>query len=262
MKRKLYILIGVVALLTATRASADITMYRGEGFRGRAERFGSSVRSLQETSFATRAEAVVIDRGAWQVCDGPNFSGTCVVLREGSYDSISSMGLEQGVVSARAAAGRTEYREIPPPMAEPTYEYRQRPPEPIFEARVLSVRAVVGPPEQRCWVERERVVDREPPSGKGAIAGAIIGGILGHELSHGKGGATAGGAVAGAAIGANVGRDAEVYDTDVQHCANVPPGPPDYWDVTYEFRGYTHRVQMSAPPGPTIMVNGEGVPRG
>jgi hypothetical protein len=31
--------------------------------------------------------------------------------------------------------------------------------------------------------------------------------------------------------------------------------------VTYEFRGVTHRAQMSAPPGATITVNGRGEPR-
>jgi hypothetical protein len=32
--------------------------------------------------------------------------------------------------------------------------------------------------------------------------------------------------------------------------------------VTYTFRGQVHHVQMSAPPGPTIMVNeGSGEPR-
>jgi hypothetical protein len=31
--------------------------------------------------------------------------------------------------------------------------------------------------------------------------------------------------------------------------------------VTYEFRGVEHRVQMTAPPGQTIAVNGRGEPR-
>ena len=37
MMNKLNVLLGVVALAAATRASADITLYRGEGFRGHAE---------------------------------------------------------------------------------------------------------------------------------------------------------------------------------------------------------------------------------
>jgi uncharacterized protein YcfJ len=36
----------------------------------------------------------------------------------------------------------------------------------------------------------------------------------------------------------------------------------DYWDVTYEFRGDEHRVQLSAPPGRTVTVNAQGEPRG
>lgn len=101
----------------------------------------------------------------------------------------------------------------------------------------------------------------------GAIAGAIIGGILGHQIGGGRGQdlATAGGAVAGAAVGANVGRDGdgrEGYSRNVQRCSGSPNrSRPEYWDVTYEFQGLEHRVQMRAPPGPTVTVNGQGEPR-
>ena len=37
---------------------------------------------------------------------------------------------------------------------------------------------------------------------------------------------------------------------------------PDYWDVSYDFRGTEHHVQMATPPGPTITVNERGEPRG
>ena len=94
----------------------------------------------------------------------------------------------------------------------------------------------------------------------------MIGGVLGHQVGSGRGRdvATAGGAVAGAAIGANVGRGGtQVYSQDVQRCAVVEGRPrPDYWDVRYTFRGVEHRVQMSAPPQGTIMVNIYGEPRG
>ena len=36
---------------------------------------------------------------------------------------------------------------------------------------------------------------------------------------------------------------------------------PDYWDVTYVFLGREYRVQMTPPPGPTILVNRFGEPR-
>src|SRR5262252_212045 len=41
-------------------------------------------------------------------------------------------------------------------FAAPTYEYHEAPRERLYEVPVRSVRAVVGPPEQRCWVERQQ----------------------------------------------------------------------------------------------------------
>jgi uncharacterized protein YcfJ len=151
----------------------------------------------------------------------------------------------------------------PPPPSPPAYAYAPSPP-PLYEVPVTSVRAVMGPPEQRCWVERQQVVaPPEQANVPGAIVGAVIGGVLGHQVGSGRGRdvATAGGAVAGAAIGANVGRG-QVYGQDVQRCTTVAPsGPPAYWDVTYTFRGVGHRVQLGAPPGPTILVDDSGAPR-
>ena len=152
--------------------------------------------------------------------------------------------------------------------AAPTaYDYRRRENEPLYEAPVTSVRAVVGPPQLRCWVERQ-VVDTGSPgiNVPGAVVGGVVGGILGHQIGSGRGQdlATGIGAAGGAVVGANVGRDAAgtVYTQDVQRCANVSTVPPvDYWDVTYNFRGYEHHVQTTSPPGRTILVNGQGEPR-
>jgi uncharacterized protein YcfJ len=41
----------------------------------------------------------------------------------------------------------------------------------------------------------------------------------------------------------------------------VASNVPEYWDVTYDFRGVRHHVQMINAPGTTIMVNGNGEPR-
>jgi len=151
--------------------------------------------------------------------------------------------------------------------AAPTAYYRRRENEPLYEAPVISVRAVVGPPQQRCWVERQ-VVDTGSPgiNVPGAVVGGVVGGILGHQIGSGRGRdlATGIGAVGGAVVGANVGRDAAgtVYTQDVQRCATVSTAAPvDYWDVTYNFRGYEHHVQTTSPPGRTILVNGQGEPR-
>ena len=147
------------------------------------------------------------------------------------------------------------------------YDYRRRENEPLYETPVTSVRAVVGPPQQRCWVERQ-VVDTGSPgiNVPGAVVGGVVGGILGHQIGSGRGRdlATGIGAAGGAVLGANVGRDAggTVYTQDVQRCANVSTAAPlDYWDVTYNFRGYEHHVQTTTPPARTILVNAQGEPR-
>ena len=145
-------------------------------------------------------------------------------------------------------------------------EYRRRDNERLYEAKVTYVRAVVGPPQQRCWVE-PTLVDPGAPAVNvpGAIVGGAIGGIIGHQIGGGRGQdiATGVGIVSGAAIGANVGsRDGLVYSQDVQHCEYAPTsGRADYWDVTYMFGGREHRAQMTAPPGPTILVTAQGEPR-
>ena len=151
--------------------------------------------------------------------------------------------------------------------APAAYDYRRRENEPLYEAPVTSVRAVVGPPQQRCWVERQ-VVDTGSPgiNVPGAVVGGVVGGILGHQIGSGRGQdlATGIGAAGGAVVGANVGRDAAgtVYTQDVQRCVNVSTAAPvDYWDVTYNFRGYEHHVQTTSPPGRTILVNAQGEPR-
>ncbi len=77
--------------------------------------------------------------------------------------------------------------------------------------------------------------------------------------------ATVGGAAVGAAVGSKVGRNAseqQLAVPNVQRCESVPnQAKPDFWDVTYEFRGQVHRVQMTTAPGATVTVNELGEPR-
>jgi uncharacterized protein YcfJ len=189
-----------------------------------------------------------------------------MVLGPGNYPSLGPMGLDRRISSVRPVEWEAQYPVAPPPPV-PVNDYRRRPDEHLFEVPVHSVRVVVGPPEQRCWVERQQVVEpsQGAPNVSGAIVGAIIGGVLGHQVGGGRGQdvATAGGAVAGAAIGSNVGRGpGGVYTQDVQRCATVPGSArPDYWDVMYYFDGIEHHMQTGAPPPPTIWVNRNGEPR-
>lgn len=268
MNEKLKAWLAFLSLFVATQAAAQVTFYEREGYRGQSFTTDRRIGNLERYGFNDRASSVVIERGRWEVCEEERFEGRCVVLRPGSYDSLRRMGMSNRISSVRPVGGRNDYSQnrAPEPLAAPDYEYRRRPDERLIEVPVTSVRAVVGPPEQRCWVEREQVgqAGRGESNVGGAIAGAIIGGVLGHQIGGGSGRdlATAGGAVAGAAIGSNAGRNnGGAYARDVRRCTNVPGGPPEYWDVTYDFRGVEHRIQMSAPPGRTITVNALGEPR-
>ena len=267
MNWKLKAALGATTVLLATQAAAQITFYEHDGFRGRAFTTDRQVGNFANQGFNDRASSVVVDRGRWQACTDERFGGTCVILRQGSYESLSGMGINDKISSVRQVNQNATYRnEEPVPLPAANYEYRQRANERVYEAPGTSVRAVVGPPEQRCWIEREQVSGsgRGDANVGGAVLGAIIGGVLGHQVGGGRGKdvATAGGAVAGGLIGANQGRgDSGSYDRDVQRCSNVASTTPAYWDVTYDYRGREHRVQMSAPPGNTIAVNRNGEPR-
>lgn len=245
--------------------AAQVTFYEREGFRGQSFTTGKPVGNFERYGFNDRASSAVVLGDRWEVCEDARFSGRCVILPPGRYSSLAEMGLSDRVSSARIMGSSfDDNRNAPAPVT--VYDNRRRGNERLYEAHVTSVRAVLGTSGQRCWVEREQIAqDRRSANVPAAIAGAIIGGILGHQVGGGTGKdiATAGGAVAGAAVGANIGRGGQQMSTqDVQRCENVPSqARPDYWDVTYEFQGQEHRVQMTAPPGPTVTVNEQGEPR-
>lgn len=238
---------------------AQITFYQNENFGGRSftttqsrDNFTSS-----DIGFNDRASSMEVAAGeSWEACEHAGYMGRCVLLRPGRYPTMASMGMDNQVSSVRIAG---------PAAPVASRDYRRRQNERTFEANVTSVKAVVGTPEQRCWVEPGQVAAQSQLNIPGALVGAVLGGILGHQVGGGVGKdvATAGGAVAGAAVGANVGRTSGQAGPDVKRCENVPgSAKADYWDVSYEFRGQEHRVQMAAPPaGPTITVNEQGEPR-
>ncbi len=256
-------------MVIATQAAAEITFYEREGYAGRSFNTEQQINNFRRFGFNDRASSAVVERDWWEVCEDVQFDGRCVVLRPGRYPSLRAMGLNNQVSSVRPASRNTRgeamrYRQGP----VAPYDFRRRHDERTFEAKVTSVHAVVGPPEQRCWVEREKVVQESSNSSgvPGAIVGALIGGVIGHQFGGGSGQdlATAGGAVAGAALGAKATRrdETNVSYRDVQRCASGPNhARPEYWDITYTFRGQEHRMQMTTPPGPTVTVNQHGEPR-
>jgi len=263
------------AVAFAVQASAQVTFYEDRDFQGRSITATGPMYNLDRAGFNDRASSAIVRGGEWQVCEDARFEGRCVTLRPGNYRNFRDMGINDQISSVRpvdsygsyapppAYAGPPPSYAGPPPAYVAQGDYHRRGDERTFEVPVSSVRAVVGPPEQRCWVEQQTTTSNNAVPG--AIAGAVIGGILGHQIGSGRGrdvatgvGAVAGG-VAGAGIGSNYGGTST---QDVQRCAYNNSGQrPDYFDVTYNFRGYEHHVQMTAPPGPTILVNENGEPR-
>jgi len=250
--------------------AAQITFFEQQGFQGQSFTTARQVGNLDRAGFSDRASSVEVIGQRWEVCEDARFSGRCVVLRPGRYASMSEMGLNNRVSSVRMVASGTridDSRYGPEPMsARDGRDYRRRNSERTYEANVTSVRAVVAAAGQRCWTEPGPAV--APQSNKnipGAVVGAVLGGILGHQIG-GRGTsqdvATLGGAAAGGYLGSKIGTgSAPAQPQNVQRCENVQSQTPTYYDVTYNFRGQEHRVQMTTQPGSTVTVNEQGEPR-
>lgn len=254
----------------ATQAVAQVTFYENDNYQGRSFTTERQINNFQRFGFNDRASSVIVFNNRWEICEDIRFEGRCVVLRPGRYPSLSAMGINDGVSSVRMVTSNTRVDDdrYAPPAPLPVYDNRRRNGEGLYEANITSVRAVVGPPTQRCWVEREQIVQNSGGSNAPAVvAGALLGGILGHQFGGGTGKdlATAGGAIAGATLGSNIGSNNSgqvVVNQNVQRCTTVQnQSQADYWDVTYNFRGQEHRIQMATPPGRTITVNRLGEPR-
>lgn len=259
--------IAASAFILTSQAMAQVVLYEGQGFRGRSVAINGEMRNVERRALGNTAESAVVERGRWEVCERPRFQGRCAVLRRGNYPSLRGAGLQWEIASVRPAREGRRYDLEPQASAGGDYAWRRRANEHTREVPIQDVRAIMGPPNQRCWVERQAVPAANPNSGAGgAVAGAIIGGILGHQIGGGSGrdAATGVGAVAGAVVGSNVARNnaAPGYATqDVQRCHTVQ-GAPAFYEVSYDWRGTRHTVQMSAPPaGNTIIVNERGEPR-
>jgi uncharacterized protein YcfJ len=263
MNTSLLTALGLAGVLAASQAAAQVTFYQRNDFRGRSLTVDQPIRNHARSDFDDRASSAIVDGGQWQVCDDVRFNGRCVVLQPGQYDSLAAMGLDNQISSVRPMEHQARDYDRGAPRVAQGYDYPSDG-ERLYSARVTSARAVYGPPQQRCWVERQDVPDRGA-NVPGAVIGGVIGGVLGHQIGAGRGNtaATIGGALAGAAVGGNAngghrGNDAQ----EVQRCADVPGGEaPDFWDVTYDFHGVEHHVQMTAPPGATIAVDRNGDPR-
>jgi uncharacterized protein YcfJ len=262
--------ISAPAPVAAANVAPQITLYERENFRGEPFATDKRVGSLDSVGFNDRASSAIVLGDRWEVCEDARFAGRCMILKPGRYPSLAAMGLNDRISSVRNVTREArveDNRYAPEPVA--AYDNRRRNNERTYDAPVTSVRTVVATPEKKCWVEQEQIQEKSKYSVPGALIGAVVGGVLGHQVGGGTGNtiATVGGAVAGGAVGANVGRmgiggASSPTTRDVQRCEDVPnKAQADYWDVTYNFRGQDHHVQMTTQPGTTVRVNEQGEPR-
>lgn len=221
--------IAVCTLVLGSHAMAQIVLYEGEGYRGRSVVIDKNMRNLDRRGLGDKASSIVVERGRWEVCDQPRFQGRCAVLRKGNYPNLRGTGLESDISSIRRANKNRRYDNEPQAAAGDDYQFRRRANERTREVPVTSVRAIMGPPNQRCWVERQEAPAPADP------AAAFIAGILGYQTGQAP--------------------------RDVQRCTNVQ-GAPAHYEVTYNFRGSPRTVQMAAPPANNrVIVNERGEPR-
>ncbi|HSH88683.1 MAG TPA: beta/gamma crystallin family protein [Ramlibacter sp.] len=225
--------LAVCTLVLGTQAMAQIVLYEREGFRGRSVVVDKDMRNLDRRGLGDKANSIVVERGRWEVCEQPRFQGRCAVLRRGNYPNLRGTGLEANISSIRKASEGRRYDNEPQAAAGDDYQFRRRANERTTEVPVTSVRAIMGPPNQRCWVERQAA---PPPADPGAaVAGAVLSGILGYQVGP--------------------------PPQTVQRCTTVQ-GTPAHYEVTYNFRGSPRTVEMAVPPpNNRIIVNARGEPR-
>jgi hypothetical protein len=95
------VVLGVLCVLAGSAIAADISFFENDNFDGRRFTASSSISNFGSTGFNDRASSVVVRSGTWQLCSEAYFRGRCVTLGEGSYSSLTVMGLNDRVSSAR-----------------------------------------------------------------------------------------------------------------------------------------------------------------
>ncbi len=90
----------------APSRSPGLTLYAYRNFSG-ASLFVERPRSRLETAgFADIASSAIVSGAPWEVCDGEEFSGRCVILKPGRFGSLERTGMENRISSARPVGSR------------------------------------------------------------------------------------------------------------------------------------------------------------
>lgn len=186
--------------------ATQITLYEHENFQGRPFAADRSIGDLGRVGFSNRASSVVVSGEPWEICDETEFRGRCVVLRAGNYPALDVLGLNDRISSIRGLS------------------HRERGEDRVHEATVTAVRAVLGSPQRRCWVELEPMAAGGTPVASAQQMGAY-----------------------------------RPWTKDLRRCDVLPnQARPEYWEISYVFRGQEYRTQVSSQPGHTIAVDERG----
>ena len=81
--------------------AADLTLYTEGDFQGRPLNVVIDLPQLGSLNFNDRASSLVIEKGAWVLCTGEDFTGKCVTLEPGRYGSLKDLGLDKDITSVR-----------------------------------------------------------------------------------------------------------------------------------------------------------------
>ena len=127
--------------------------------------------------------------------------------------------------------------------------------------RVISSTPViqqVAVPQQVCSNQPVAVQQQGSPGGA-AFIGGLLGGVLGNTVGHGMGraAATMAGVIGGAALGSGLDNRGNTTVQTAQNCTtqNTYENRTVAYNVTYEYAGRQHMVQMAQDPGPTVRLN-------
>lgn len=224
------VLSGCAVLLLSSSALAQITLYEHEDFRGRSIFIDGPEPNLKELHFNDLASALVVERGAWEICHDANFRGRCYVLERGEYRWMRDLDFNDKISSVRPVDARRHGRHDGAPWSERSSDPRRV--GRFHEVDVMTVRAVYGHGRGQCWVE-----DRGAAGHRGQRdfrRGDEHYDDRGHDHGRARG-------------------------RDMPRCRDTrQQGAPLFWDVSYVFRGEERWTRLQRHPGRRITVNGRG----
>ncbi|MGS5089798.1 beta/gamma crystallin-related protein [Hydrogenophaga sp. A37] len=122
-------LLALACIAFTAPAAAQATFYENGNYQGRSMQADNQVPRFDRYGFNDRSSSVVVVGNRWEVCEDIGFRGDCVVLRPGRYPSLSAMGLNDRVSSARvvprnARVDNDRYAPLPLPAQATFFERR------------------------------------------------------------------------------------------------------------------------------------------